>query len=179
MPNGADADRDLRTLRQLLAAATEGIDAEHFMLTHATLTGSTRRYRERVYCYELYHQLRRCWPPDFPYSLDGEPDKRNHQWFEGELSNVNPDLIIHRLGVMEHNLCAVEVKPASAKPYKLRADITGLKLLVSSFVDYGLGILLVYGGCRPAKLQNARTQCGARVEVWWHEAPGIPARPVG
>ena len=30
------------------------------------------RYRERVYCYELYHQLRKLLGDTYQYNLDGE-----------------------------------------------------------------------------------------------------------
>jgi hypothetical protein len=55
---------DVETLRHLLAAVTERVDDEYFLLPVADQNGGEPiiQNRERVYQYELYHQLRLEWP---------------------------------------------------------------------------------------------------------------------
>jgi hypothetical protein len=59
----------VQQLNQVLRQATESIEPLYFQLP---IDGSDPIFRERVYCYELYHQLRRIWPADTPFSLNGE-----------------------------------------------------------------------------------------------------------
>jgi len=40
----------------------EAIEAAYF---HINIDGGDAIYRERVYCYELYHQVRNRWPREF------------------------------------------------------------------------------------------------------------------
>ena len=78
----------MQELTQILGDATAAIASEFFLLP---IHGGNSVYRERVYCYELYHQMRRLWPPDCPYRLNGEVDKRAHPYFQdGE--QPKPDL---------------------------------------------------------------------------------------
>jgi hypothetical protein len=96
------------------------------------VAGSDPQYRERVYCYELYHQTRCQWDPNFEFSLCGEIDKRNHEYVRGKhLHNIKPDFLIHRPGQMDSasNLLAIEVKPAVAYEEQMRADLRKLTAL--------------------------------------------------
>src|SRR4030043_2172029 len=72
--------------------------------------------RERVYCYELYYQLRKRLPQSFPYMLHGEIDKSGHDWiiklFGG--SCPNPDFVVHVPGKPK-NLVVIEVKTKGNK----------------------------------------------------------------
>lgn len=83
----------MQEVTQILGDATAAIASDFFLLP---IHGGTSVYRERVYCYELYHQMRRLWPPDCPYRLNGEVDKRAHHTFRTEsnpsqtCSSTNP-----------------------------------------------------------------------------------------
>jgi hypothetical protein len=61
---------DVEMFRSLLIAATELVDDEYFLLPVADENGGEPiiQHRERVYSYELYHQLRLEWP-NWDYSL--------------------------------------------------------------------------------------------------------------
>jgi hypothetical protein len=78
---------------QILREATAAIPPEYFLLP---IHGGDSVYRERVYCYEFYHQMRRLWPPDCPYRLNGEVDKRSIPTFRMAVSpsptcwSINP-----------------------------------------------------------------------------------------
>lgn len=99
----------------LLLAANE-VPETYFMLPTADQKDAI--YRERVYCYELYHRWRTRWKNDLPFSIGGEVDKSDHQFITRALK---PDFIVHNPGSME-NLLVVEVKSASeihsAKKFK-------------------------------------------------------------
>jgi hypothetical protein len=90
--------------------AIQNIDAHYFQLTVAR--NDELIYRERVYCYELYHQLRLLLGDDFPYKLDGELDKRGHAIIS---DGKKPDFVIHVPGEMGQNLVVIEVKTVNVK----------------------------------------------------------------
>lgn len=68
----------MEQLTRILAEATASVGPEYFLLP---IDGADPIYRERVYCYELYHQMRRRWPDDRRYILNGEVDKSAHPYF--------------------------------------------------------------------------------------------------
>lgn len=83
----------MEQLTDILRQATAAIGREYFLLP---IHGGGPVYRERVYCYELYYQMRRRWLEDSPYRLNGEVDKRSYPNFPdlgpGE---PKPDLLVH------------------------------------------------------------------------------------
>lgn len=79
-------------------------------------------YRERVYCYELYHQWRSHWPQGFPFSLSGEIDKSGHPLIRNK---TKPDFLVHIPGQMT-NLLIVEVKPKNAIRSEMAEDLVKL-----------------------------------------------------
>lgn len=120
------------------------------------IAGADPKYRERVYCYEFYHQLRRRWTRQFPYVLCGEIDKRKHAYVCGDyLDNIKPDFLVHEPGSMnpDSNLLAVEVKPANTSSKKIIKDLRKLTALRSALknsdgqsANYQHAIFWVYGG---------------------------------
>ncbi len=103
----------------LLSAAAE-VASEYFQLPVAG--AEEPEYRERVYCYELYHRWRCHWRNAFPYSLSGEVDKQGHRLIRGE---DKPDFLVHVPGQM-CNLLVVEVKPKNAAPARMGDDLRKL-----------------------------------------------------
>lgn len=107
--------------------AGKRIDRHYFKLD---IAGSEELiYRERVYCYELYHQLCCILEDNFPYKLDGEVDKSIHPIIESELGAKKPDFIVHVPGKMNRNLAVIEVKSVTIKDKidKLRNNLEILK----------------------------------------------------
>ncbi len=103
-------------------------------------------YRERVYCYELYHQLRVATGDDYDYSLGGEVDKARHPILsELSLDNTKPDMLVHRPGDMSGNLVVIEVKAVNAKGKQIRKDLRNLTSFVTKG-QYFQAIYLIYGG---------------------------------
>ena len=158
---------------ELLTQATASIRQEYF---HLPIAGGDPVYRERVYCYELYHQMRALWPKHCEYFLNGEVDKGGHPYFQ-ELGSPKPDFIVHVPGTDE-NYAAIEVKAGEATIKEIRKDITTLR----TFRDLGYQrALYLFYGCDP---DTARNRIAGAVEdpgdldafeLWIHHTVGEPA----
>jgi len=136
--------KDSQHFLESLKKACERIDRHYFQLDVA---GSEEPiYRERVYCYELYHQLRCILGDTFPYKLDGEVDKAGHPIIRSELGPKKPDFIVHVPGEMNRNLMVIEVKPVTVKNKinELKEDLKTLKEFLHK-ARYYRAIMLIYG----------------------------------
>jgi hypothetical protein len=129
-------------------------------------------YRERVYCYELFHQLRCALGDDFPYKLHGEVDKAKHPIIRNK---KKPDFIVHEPGNMS-NLVVIEVKPVTVKDKieKLREDFKKLKRFISE-ANYYRGIMLIYGSGNDNLPQNIKKEIKCfkdkKIITLWHYKP--------
>ena len=123
-------DEELRTAAEWLLDASAAVPDDYVRLPVAGKEEPV--YRERVYCYELYHQWRLNWSDDFPYTLCAEIDKAGHPIIRG---CQKPDFLVHDPGDVT-NLVAVEVKPGNAK---LRKMVKDLKTLTYFRRDLGDG----------------------------------------
>ena len=132
--------RDYLIFRQLLDKAIRKILWLYF---ETPVAGQKKgAIRERLFCYELYHQLRCiCDTSDFGYWLGGELDKIDHPIIRGK---YKPDLVIHEPGDEDRNLCVVEVKPITGNARGFKKDIATLTAFVTQY-SYHAGILLVFG----------------------------------
>lgn len=154
-------------LDEILREATRCIAQEYFNLSVA---GGPPVWRERVYCYELYHQTRVLWPEGCQYSLTGEVDKRAHpilKWLEAR--QAIPDLLIHTPGIMAGNHAVIEVKSHLATRRGIEKDVETL-LQFREKVGYERAIYLIYGPDLP--LQQEDLPGG--IELWWHRTAGDP-----
>lgn len=118
-------------------------DAHYFKIKFAR--SEELKFRERVYCYELYHQLRNALGDEFEYKLDGEVDKIGHLFYQ-ETGPKKPDLIVHVPGDMDRNLVVIEVKPVTVvtRITELEEDIKTLKGFLKEG-KYYRAIMLIYG----------------------------------
>ncbi len=153
------------------------IESHYFQLPVA---GCVRPvFRERVYCYELYHQLRIDLGHNFDYKLDGEVDKVGHPLISPRLGPRKPDFIVHDPGDMGRNLAVIEVK-SSVAPINGRSGLREDLRTLQGFLDrarYYRGIMLVYGDgtCElPRRIRSAFERVhDSRVVKVWHKGPGI------
>ena len=134
--------------------------------------------RERVYCYELYHQLRLALPDDFPYKLHGEVDKISHPNLERSLGSARkPDFIVHVPGT-GYNLVVIEVKPVVPNNIAgIREDLKILQRFLE-VANYYRAIMLLYGDGRNALRERVVSElnrlCGestGRMLLVWHKSP--------
>jgi hypothetical protein len=166
----------MQELTQIIQGATAAIRAEYFTFP---IHGSDPVYRERVYCYELYHQMRLRWPEACPLFLNGEVDKQKHPYF-GDGNYPKPDFLVHVPGHGE-NHAVIEVKSGDPKKADIRKDIETLLRFQS--IGYARAIYLIYA----MQVDEARERvldCGvapealAAVELWVHPHPFAPAQKV-
>lgn len=168
----------MEQLTQILQDATAAIGAEYFLLP---IHGGDPVYRERVYCYELYHQMRLRWPEGCVYRLNGEVDKMGHPYFE-DAAAPKPDLLVHQPG-HGSNYAIVEVKSCHAAADGIRKDLNTLSRFGNEF-GYQRAIYLIYGAAPDGVLALVQ-KCAvglphhAPIELWLHAAPSAPAVLIG
>lgn len=167
----------------ILSEATACVGETYFLLP---IDGGDPVYRERVYCYELYHQMRLLWRDEFGYTLGGEVDKSGHPKIRGErIRGAKPDFLVHKPGHMEGNYAVVEVKPIPVGPAAMLADVEKLAEFRAD-AGYQRAIYLIYGTRGDRIDQIARTveafvqETGCPgIELWHHSQPGIEAHRIG
>jgi hypothetical protein len=139
-------------------------------------------FRERVYCYELYHQLRILLGDVFPYKLDGELDKVGHPIIRPK----KPDFIVHVPGTMERNLLVIEVKSIKVKDdlKELRDDLETLQYFLNE-ANYFRTIMLVYGDGKhdlPESILSTVEEFSkgyeGRIQMVWHQGPGTEPKVI-
>lgn len=157
-------------LSQILQTATAGVEATYF---HLQVDGGNPIYRERVYCYELYHQMRKNWPVDCQFHLNGEVDKQAHPILRRlGADSAKPDFLIHTPGAMEGNYAIMEVKHSTARA-GVEKDLQTLDLFVRE-VGYKRAIYLIYGSQANAeeveriKAIAHKLQIYTPIEFWGH-----------
>ncbi len=168
----------MQQLTNILERATQAVLPEYFQLP---IFGGDDVFRERVYCYELYHQMRLLWPNPTDFRLNGEIDKQGHRRLaELGVLNDKPDFLVHVPRSMDHNYAIVEVKPVTATDAKIRIDLRKLSRFVSD-VGYERGIYLFYGFADELAERVrtiARIDNIADIEIWHHAEVGQSARLV-
>jgi hypothetical protein len=165
-------------LTVIMKKATAAIEPGYFQLS---IHGGTPVYRERVYCYELYHQMRLLWPHDCTFYLNGEVDKAAHPiLMQLNADGYKPDFLVHQPGNMAGNHAVMEVKSARSAPGGFVKDLKTLALFRSA-VDYQRAIYLIYGNEIDDRLVD-RIACGAAamglavpIELWLHVNAGESA----
>ncbi|MET0438064.1 MAG: methionyl-tRNA formyltransferase-like protein [Devosia sp.] len=169
----------MQELSHVLEIATAAIEAKYFNLP---IDGGSPIYRERVYCYELYHQLRRQWPIGTPFSVNGEIDKKGHLQVQATGARAaSPDFLVHIPGSMSGNHAIIEVKPGNGKLHGIRKDLRTLTEFQEK-VGYQRAIYLFYGHFPERKVNTAVAGLVAErgvalpaIEFWLHASPGPPA----
>lgn len=142
-------DELLKYVTDWLVKASKEISEPFFQIPVAE---GNSIFRERVYCYELYHQWRVKWDDNFPFLLCGELDKRGHTLIRGKyLDDTIPDFLVHHPGEMT-NLLVMEVKPANGNKDKMQDDLKKLTAYRKNLKDkhgnpanYYAAYFLVYG----------------------------------
>lgn len=162
-------------LTHILMQATSGIEERYFELQ---IDGGDSVYRERIYCYELYHQMRHKWPQT-QYVLNGEVDKSGHPSSLGQ-TRRKPDLLVHGPGDMRENYAVIEVKHGKTKTRGIRKDLETLSFFVAHG-GYRHPILLIYGEkavsvAKRAALLAKGFEFLDKLEIWIHEKASSPAQ---
>ena len=172
-----ERDQDMDELSELLRVASQGVALDYFQLN---IDGGDPVYRERVYCYELYHQMRKVWPANCPFFINGEIDKRAHPILRDlGADHAKPDFLIHTPGFMHGNHAIIEAKHSLVAD-GVRKDLETLDLFVR-VVGYQRAIYLIYGReANDNAIQRINTFADeyaelVPVEIWLHQEAGTPA----
>ena len=131
---------------EILKIATEKV-AEKYFLTKIRQANDSSKYvyRERIYCYELYHQIRTEWGSNPDINFFGEYDKSGSSLYTGTSSQgVKPDFSIHSPGDIDSNFIAMEVKSSNASESAIKKDIEKL-IKLTTYQNFKYGIYLIYG----------------------------------
>lgn len=156
-----------------ITRASRLISGTYFLLPIARRDRPIKR--ERVYCYELYHQLRLALYGS-PLTLTGEPDKRGHPSFIiGK--QPNPDFILHIPGHHGNNTAVIEVECRLGKAH-LAKDLKTLKLMKEK--GYHVLVLLLFAARKVPwqRLERAAEEAEIGLEeivVLLHRAAGEEA----
>jgi hypothetical protein len=175
-------DEALSVVTGWLICASSQIGSEYIQLPVAGQ--EEPEYRERVYCYELYHRWRCHWPASFEFSLSGEVDKGRHPLIRG---SPKPDFLVHVPGEMR-NLLAVEVKPKNADIARMADDLIKLTRFRREW-NYHAAYFWVYGTSKNdwplLREEIVRKVAGTQdvdfslISCFVHERAGVPALRVG
>ena len=168
----------MEELTKIMETATANIEAEYFFIN---IDGGDSVYRERVYCYELYHQMRTHWPKNTLYILNGELDKTAHPLLSKlGVKYQKPDLLVHKSGSMKYNHAIIEVKPSNTPKKGIVKDLSTLSLFVNQ-VGYERAIYLIYGfrafPHTVKRIQQIASEAKdmAPIEIWIHSEIQQPA----
>ena len=96
--------------------------------------------RERVFCYELYHQIRKRMT-GLDLTINGEIDKRGHPDFVPGGSK-NPDFVFHKPGSNEDNTLVIEVK-GKLKSDAIENDFNKIITFIEEY-NYKAGVFVLY-----------------------------------
>lgn len=167
----------MNELSQILRSATAAIAPDYFLLN---IQDGAAVYRERVYCYELYHQMRTLWPESTPFLLNGEVDKAAHPILSKLGISTKPDLLVHRPGSMKHNHAVIEVKKAGSHDDDVIKDLRTLSDFINK-AEYQRALYLVYGHransatARRIKKLATGVMDLACIELWLHQTAQLCA----
>ncbi|NVO23506.1 methionyl-tRNA formyltransferase-like protein [Donghicola mangrovi] len=163
----------MQELYQILRQAILNINECYFQLP---IDGGSPVYRERVYCYELYHQMRLLWPKDCQFILNGEVDKRAHPLLTNlGAANKIPDLLVHTPGSMANNYAIIEVKSSNLEKSGIQKDLQTFEKFLA-YVGYQRAIYLIFGWRAEDRIEKIEREardleCKIPIEIWTHSAP--------
>lgn len=139
----------VRQCVDLIKTALSQVELDYFKLeTNYEPPGIVR---ERVFCYEFYHQIRKIMT-DSDLKLNSEIDKRGHPDFAPG-GWKNPDFVIHTPGTHENNTFIIEVK-GKLEPKKIGEDIKKIITFIEEY-QYKAGVFVLYNHSLESLKQSA------------------------
>lgn len=136
----------------LVRAAVEAVPSQYYRVP--TIYYPDGIVRERVFCYELYHQIRRLPNIEEQVVLHGELDKRGHRDFQDGHRRI-PDLLFHRPGAHDDNTLVVEVKGCLPREVgDLEKDFNTLDSFITQY-QYKAGAFVLYNHTEDALVAHS------------------------
>ena len=132
-------------IKEILKESINNIEEKFYKVTSSQIENSVPR--ERIFCYELYHQLRlECQTYKFGVRFDISPELvKGKSMGYSEITNI-PDFLFHREGT-DVNFCILEVK-AQLNKEKIKKDFETLSSFLNGktkLLPYKIGIFLIFG----------------------------------
>ena len=138
-------DEKIESFVEMIKGSLDNVGDEYYKIT--TTYESSGIVRERVFCYELYHQMRSVQSARglTDVQIHGEIDKSGHIAFDRN-SRKNPDFVFHVPGMMKGNAIVVEVKGKIEGTYQegVYKDIVTLSKFTNNKHYYHSGVLIIY-----------------------------------
>ena len=138
-------DEKIESFVEMIKGSLDNVGDEYYKIT--TTYESSGIVRERVFCYELYHQMRSVQSARglTDVQIHGEIDKSGHIAFDRN-SRKNPDFVFHVPGMMKGNAIVVEVKGKIEGNYQegVYKDIVTLSKFTNNKHFYQSGIIIIY-----------------------------------
>ena len=138
-----------------------------------------QKYRERVYCYELYHQLRCCTRQDVWCVLSGAKTQLPLPIFRRLFNRTMPDFLLHVPSEMGANVVVMNINPITARSQDIERDVKALKRFTTARASSRQAICLIYGDGESLDqfLSRMREAVFAKESliVMWHRHPGESA----
>ena len=138
-------DEKVESFVEMIEDSLENVGDEYYKIT--TTYESSGIVRERVFCYELYHQMRLVQSARglTDVQIHGEIDKSGHVAFDRN-ARKNPDFVFHIPGMMQGNAIVVEVKGKIEGNYQegVYKDIVTLSKFTDNKHYYHSGVLIIY-----------------------------------
>jgi hypothetical protein len=162
------------------SSALLSVAAEYFSVP---LPDGTEGYQERVFAYELYHQLRNHFSAN--WYVNGEFRKGLSMVPRiGSDRQVIPDIVIHQSNTIDRNLLVVEIKTnRNTSPQNLLDDLRKLEMYTHprEGLGFSIGIMLAVNFNAEATIAGATPQMrddiarcmeqGPRTAIWNIEKP--------
>ena len=138
-------DEKIESFVEMIKGSLDNVGDEYYKIT--TTYESSGIVRERVFCYELYHQMRLVQSERGlnDVQIHGEIDKSGHIAFDRN-ARKNPDFVFHIPGMMQGNAIVVEVKGKLEGTYQegVYKDIVTLSKFTDNKHYYHSGVLIIY-----------------------------------
>lgn len=137
--------KEVAKFNQPLAEALEAIRPNYFEIKVQMVKGIRKKICERMFSYELYHQLRLKLRDIDPWQLSPELSKRGN-----DIMNTSkiPDLLLHQPGNKKRNLYVIEIKSITGSLAGFKKDSETLKHFIDN--KYVQGFFIIFGK-RPYK----------------------------
>jgi hypothetical protein len=132
----------------LIKTALSQVKSDYFKLP--TTYKSSGIVRERVFCYELYHQMRSTMTN---LIINGEIDKRGHIDFVKK-DQKNPDFVYHIPGSHEGNTLVIEVKGRLNRLDYIGKDFNTITNFIEEY-GYKAGVFVLYNHSLEELMQSA------------------------
>ena len=138
-------DEKVESFVEMITGSLDNVGDEYYKIT--TIYESSGIVRDRVFCYELYHQMRLVQSARglTDVQIHGEIDKSGHIAFDRN-ARKNPDFVFHIPGMMQGNAIVVEVKGKIEGNYQegVYKDIVTLSKFTNNKHYYHSGVLIIY-----------------------------------